>query len=424
MIDRGAIDSTLAAMFTNQLYRGTYLFYAHIVGQCSIKIDHNMKHAAGVSYNVDHYNLHINPERFDVHDLEGRISIIKHEMLHILYGHLGIRSNGLVKKSWNIGADCALNQHINSDHLPKRAILPSIIAKYYKVKCPENQTAEFYYNLIQENPRPNSEPQDGDGEGEDGDGTEGEGEDSEGTEGEDFELELEPFDDHGKWDESDGDPDLQQDITKNMIEKAQENTIKSKGNIPSEVNNWLTMHSRKSEIDWKKVLRGVVGNKRVGSRPTIMKSNRRFPNRSDLKGKVKDRSFNLLVVADVSGSMSDEAITSTLGEVRHICDITKTNVDLIQIDTRAYEPEKLTKSTKTVTRKGCGGTALFGAIEMAKKHNIDYQAVVVVTDGHLFGNDVSRFKSLKKKIIWLIEKTGNAGDELNTGKMKSFILKN
>jgi predicted metal-dependent peptidase len=154
-----------------------------------------------------------------------------------------------------------------------------------------------------------------------------------------------------------------------------------------------------------------------------MRLDRRFPSREDLRGKVKDRTFDLLVVADVSGSMSHDALISTIGEVRHICDVTKTDVDLIQVDTFAHDPEKLSKKTKILERKGTGGTYLSAALDKANEHGLNYNAVVVVTDGGLLSSDVSKFRALNKKIIWLIESNGYILDEMNEGKMQSFILK-
>ena len=208
-----------------------------------------------------------------------------------------------------------------------------------------------------------------------------------------------------------------------MIEKAQNETIKSKGKIPGACSDWLELFSRKSELNWKKVLRGIVGNKRIGTRSTIMRKDRRFPKRADLRGKTKERMFNLLVIGDVSGSMNDAAILQTFGEVRHICDLTKTDVDLIQVDAEAYQPEKLSKKTKLIERKGHGGTTLHPALEMAKKHKIDFQAVIVLTDGGLFGDDITYFSALNKKVIWLIEPDGHIMPEMNIGLMQAFQLK-
>jgi predicted metal-dependent peptidase len=406
MKNRGKLDDTLAAMFSNIDYRSDYLFYAHMIGQCSIKIDEDLPAPAGVAFQRDHYNLYINPTEFDKFTLVERLAVLKHEMLHILYGHLD-RMEDRVHMPWNFSTDCALNQHINPEHLPKQGVLPDNLGKMLGTDVPYNQSAEFYYELIKEqienNQDENGSPQDGDDEA-----------------GDNPKL----MDSHETWQESTGDTDLQKDITKKMIEKSQAETIKSKGKVPSECSEWLEMFTRKSEVNWKKVLRGIVGNKRVGKRSTIMRQDRRFPKREDLRGKTKDRLFSLLVVADVSGSMTDEGVIGTLAEVQHICDITKTAVDLIQVDSEAFPPEKLSKNTKLIERKGFGGTMLHPALDMANKHNVKYDAVVVLTDGGIWAEDIERFLELNKKVIWLVSADGYILNEMIQGKMQAFQLKN
>ena len=421
---RGKLDDTLAAMFSNPEYRANYLFYAHIIGQCSIKIDKEMPAPAGVSFSVDHYNLYINPDEFDSYALKERLAILKHEALHILYGHLGERGNGKNPAGWNISTDCALNQHIDQDHLPECAILPKPLEEEMGITVPMGQSAEFYYELLKSEMQKQlnqsgqgNQPNQGDGE--------------HSQEQQQLQSQSSVFDSlkgtramdtHKTWDESVGDKDLQQDLTKRMIERAQTETLKGKGTIPAACADWIELHSRRSEVDWKRVLRGIVGHKRVGTRSTIMRLDRRFPSREDLRGKTRDRMFNLLVVVDVSGSMSPAAINTTLAEVRNICDITKTDVDLIQVDTVAYEPEKLSKKTQSITRRGVGGTYLSTALDKAREKKIDYQAVVVLTDGGLYHKDLSVFAELNKRVIWLVESSGTVPDRMNTGKMQAFKL--
>lgn len=453
-IDRGKLDDTLAAMLSNPEYRDSYLFYAHMVGQCSIKIRHDIGSCAGVAFNIDHYNLYINPtskwidyneamksfkedyipkkddikvvngvklfrilQGFDDYSLKERLFILQHEMHHILGGHVERREDR-VPKTWNYATDCAINQLGNQDHMPEKCVNPATLSLKLGVLVPENKSSEFYYELIKKESENNSKPESSKVEG-DGSGG-GSGDDSGSGQGlSDDDL----IDSHDVWDESVGDEEFQADITKKMIETAQTETIKSKGTVPSEFSKWMELFTRKAEVNWKKVLRGIVGNKRVGSRSTIMRRDRRFPKRADLRGKTKERMFNLLVIPDVSGSMPDQAIISTLGEVRHVCDITKTEVDMIQVDAQAYQPEKLTKKTKVVTRKGNGGTMLFPAIEMARAHKIEFNAVIVLTDGGLFGSDIDKFAALGKKVIWLVEANGTILPEMNSGLMRAFKLK-
>jgi predicted metal-dependent peptidase len=436
--NRGKLDDTLAACFSNIEYRKDYLFYAHMLGQCSIKIRSGFDAPAGVAFKIDHYNLYIDPndvwvpfdniellvprsevpleyfsivdgvemyrtmKGFDSFTLIERLSILKHEMLHILYGHVQ-RTEDRVHKDWNFATDCASNQQIEASHLPSCAILPESLSKKIGVKVPKNESSEFYYELIKDNKKEKEKEKEK--ESGSGNGQQYPGDPS-----------------HTTWQECHGDEDLQKDLTKKMIDRAQNETIKSKGSVPNGISEWLSLHSRKSEVNWKRVLRGITGNKRVGKRSTIMRNDRRFPQRIDLRGKTKDRTFNLLTISDVSGSMSDKAVISTLGEVKHVCDMTKADVDLIQIDTQAYKPEKLSKSTKLVQRKGNGGTQLYPAVEMAKLHKIDYQAIVVLTDGGVGKSDVYQFQQLNIKVIWLIDSEGEVLDCMNQGKMKAFKL--
>lgn len=408
-IERGKLDDTLAAMFSNAEFRPDYLFYAHMISMCSIKMDDSLPAPAGVNFNHDHYNLYINKNMFDQFNLHGRLAILKHEMLHILYGHVD-RGFEKIHKPWNYATDCALNQHINTNHLPECCILPENLGQMIGMDLKKNESSEYYYEKIREKMKDSNDSNDS------------QDSNDSGKSGKSENPQL--MDSHDKWQESVGDADLQKDVTKRMIEHSQNETIKNAGNVPNQCSEWLELHSIKSELNWKKVLRGIVGNKKVGKISSIKKNDRRLPEREDLRGKLKDRIFNLLVIADVSGSMSNEAVLKTLGEVRHICDVTKTPVDLIQVDTEAYTPEKLTKKTKLITRKGCGGTYLNPALKMAKQHNIDYQAVVVLTDGGLFGDDITNFQELKKKVIWLIEPTGSVLPEMETGRMKAFKLTN
>lgn len=413
--DRGLLDETLSSMFSSLKYCKTYLFYAHMIAQCSIKIERSMDAPAGVAFMHDHYNLYINPEKFDMYTLEERLAILKHEMLHILNGHV-LRTDDRIHLPWNLSTDCAINQFIDELHLPEGAITP----KNFPVeKCPIKETSENYYDLLKQENDNECKSCNGTGKTQNGECEDCNGSGYKSKDGSEFTK----IDTHETWQESEGDKELQSDLTKKMMEKSTNETIKSKGNVPQELSDWMELFNRKAELNWKKVLRGIVGNKKVNKRSTIMRKDRRFPNRMDLKGKTKDRIFNLLVITDVSGSVSDKALISLLSEIRHVCDVTKTAVDLIQIDTEAHIPEKLSKKSKLINRKACGGTILHHALDKAKEHNIEYDALVVTTDGYLVNSDVLYFARTNKKVIWLIEKGGDIMPSMNEGKMKAFQLK-
>ena len=414
-MNRTIFDETIAAMFSNIEFSGNYLFYAHMIGQCSVKIQ-DIPAPAAVSFDIDHYNLYINPELFDKYPLVERLFILKHEMLHILYDHVN-RKDDRDHMQWNIATDCAINQQDVLGHVPEKCITPLTMEKYVNMQVPVDESAEFYYKFFQQN-MPESEPDTGDFNHINNQNSQDNQDPSENP----VDGIPQTLDNHDMWEESVGDSELQKDVTKKMIEKAQEETIKGKGSLPSGLSELLKLHTRKSEVSWKKMLRNIVGNKKANKRSTIMRQARRFPKRSDLRGTMKDRVFNLLVIVDVSASMDDESLLHTLGEVQNICKLTNTELDLIQVDTVAFPPEKLTRSTKLITRKGNGGTDLHPALDIAKQYNIKYDAIVVLTDGFVWERDVEHFKNTNKKVIWLISKDGDQPDFLSQGLMKSVKL--
>lgn len=413
-IDRSAFDEAIAnmSMQTSPYYK-EYVFYLHLLAQCRVVFSTTLKAPAGVNFVNDHYNLFINPspvigygqnENGEMEPivgfcsdtpLEHRIGILKHEMLHIALGHL-LRVEDKNFMKYNVASDTALNQEITREHLPKYALYPDNFPNK-KVKPLWGETAEYYYELLEDM----EEQEDGEG----GNGFGGQ-----------------PLDDHDLWMGNEGDPSLQQELTKNMVEKAGNEAIKSAGRLPSNYANMLDNLTIRREVDWKRVLRAIVGNKRANRKKTLLRRDRRMPFANWLKGRTKDRVFELGVVSDVSGSVSEDALKQVWGEIISICEMFNTPVTMVQVDTEPSPPEKLTKDSKAIKRTRCGGTILAPAIEEFRKNNIDFDALVVTTDGYLFEEDIQPFAKTGKPVIWLIESTGNIMAEMNQGKMRAIKL--
>lgn len=388
-------DTILQMLVQDSQYSQTYMFYGYLLAQCQLVIDESIP-TAGVHFWRDHYVLTINPDFFNSLPLVERMGILCHECMHIMNNHVA-RKELRDHQKFNYAADCAINQSIDRDHLPKGCIYPDNFPTKLK-DVPTMKTAEQYYDIMDIDPDEDDQNGQGNGIGK-------------------------VLDDHNQWDKSEGDADLVNDITKEMLDKSIAQTTKSRGNVPAEAGTALELFSRKSEVDWRKVLRNVVGNKKTNSRRTIMRADRRLPTREDLRGKTKDRIFELAVVSDVSGSVSDKALLELLAEVRHICEMARTSVTLVQVDTTPSEPEELKASTKIIKRKACGGTFLSPAIQKLKDAGKKFDALVVTTDGYLDSQDVADFEALRKKVIWLIEKDGQVMDQMDYGLMKAFKLK-
>ncbi|MEZ4685622.1 MAG: hypothetical protein R3B47_06025 [Bacteroidia bacterium] len=54
---------------------------------------------------------------------EHRYGLIKHELLHIVFKHLTLRSKFPLKMLFNIAADIVVNQYIERDQLPESPVL-------------------------------------------------------------------------------------------------------------------------------------------------------------------------------------------------------------------------------------------------------------------------------------------------------------
>lgn len=420
---RQAFEEAVVNMtVSNSPFHADYVFYMHLLSGCRVIFTEELPAAAGVSFHNDHYRLYLNPSDyiFRGKDVKGkelevigynlimpiahRIGIIKHEMSHISNGHL-IRVEDRDFKGFNFASDCALDQYIKRDHLPDYAIYPDNFPAPSPV--PWDLSAEQYYDLLEKAKKddPNHPlNQKSDGLGDLIPGPVG-------------------VDDHQVWNSSEGDSTLQKEITKNMVEKAAEKTLKSRGNLPSNYAKMIEGLTVKREVDWKRLLRRITGNKKANIKKTIIRRDRRMPNAFWVKGRIKNRVFNLGVVSDVSGSMSDKALKEVWGSILDICDLYKTPVQMVQVDTVAYPPEQFNRNTKKLERKANGGTVLAPAIDMFKENNVPFDALVVCTDGGICYSDIEAYKKLNKPIIWLVESTGSIMDGMNEGKMHAVKLK-
>lgn len=360
MEDRNILNIALSKMFFDEKFTKDYLFYAHIISSCTITINHLIKTPAEISFNNNYFKLHINNKIFDTYTIENQLAILKHEALHIINMHI-MRKGNRNSLKWNISTDCAINQLINPLHLPPSSITPQNIEID---NCPLMKSAEFYYDLLKD------------------------------------EEDFKNIDIHSEWEYSELGEILEY-TTKNIVEIAIDNTHKSRGIIPDNISEILELLLHKPELPWQIILKNIISSKKINSRRTLTKNDRRFNNREDIKGKIKKRSISLIVICDISGSMDNKDIEKGLNEIHHICKITNSAVDLIQIDEKIQSIEKFTPKTKILNRKGNGGTRLEPAINFINNYKIKYDIIIIITDGYI--EDVKTWRNPpKSKVIFLI----------------------
>lgn len=422
--ERDAFDETISTMTLSvSPYFAEYYFYLHLLSQCKISFDKDIKAIAAVSFSDNKYTLHINPSqelgvRKDGSIVHGfckdlplvhRLGVLKHEMSHVCMGHLigmteQIKTGQLDLLKYNYATDCALNQFINKDHLPKGCITPSNLPTKEKTVMPF-KTNEYYYSIIDFG----SKKQDGG----DSDNAAGSGQKEIG----------ELLDDHSAWGEGgEVDPEVQKEVTRRMVEKSGEATHKAIGSYPSEYLAMLENLRPKKDVQWETLVKRVLGSRKAGRKKTLLRKNRRQPKCNWVKGVKKDRLFDVAVISDVSGSVSDAELKALWERLLTLCSTFNTSITVVQVDTVPSLPEKLTKSTTTITRRANGGTVLSPAIDKLREHKVAYSVLVVTTDGYLSKSDVEEFENTGVPVIWLITPNGNIMDSMNRNNMQAVKL--
>ena len=98
-------------------------FYAHLIMQMKQIIGTKVP-TAGVRIMSDKIELIVNPEFFKSLSPEARVAVLIHECEHIIRAHPARSKMGTgvldysEHQTWNIAADCAINQYIPSmEHL-------------------------------------------------------------------------------------------------------------------------------------------------------------------------------------------------------------------------------------------------------------------------------------------------------------------
>lgn len=368
-------NETIQNIFSNDEF-SDYMFYGCVLSKCDV-IFSDVGAVAAVSFNKK-YKLHINKIEFKQYSLLNRLAIIKHEMLHILNGHLIERMNGKDVKIWNIATDCAINQLIDKNHLPSNCITTDYIEKILKKKIKKNQLAEYYYDLLyKEKDYINS-----------------------------LNSELLNTYNHNEWENSIITEDISDETTE-IIENSLDD-INSIGNIPKECSTWFNLKHKKPKIKWKSILKNLLRtNNSNNKKRTIFKRNRRQPARLDLKGKIKEKEQTILYIIDASGSVNNTEFKKLNSEIISMCNELNIEINAIQVDTEASEPEKLSKFTNKIERKRNSGTYLSSGILKANECKLNYDTIIISTDGYLMQEDIKQFIKTKRKIIFLISPNGS-----------------
>jgi predicted metal-dependent peptidase len=356
------------------------LFLIGINKQYSDKIP-----TAGVSKHGIGMQLTINPEFYTNLSLPHRVGLIKHELLHIAFGHLLMRDLYSNHKLFNIAADLEINQYIDSDKLPEGGLL---LSSFPELSLPIKAGTKVYYNLLEQAKE--------DGKSPSLDNLMGE-------------MNGETEYDHATWNDFDdlSEPDkkLMQKQVEHQLKDAAETTMKKQGSIPGECKELIDrlFHVEPAKFDWKQYLRRFVGNSSiVYTRKLRRKYNKRYAENPGLKIKFKN---HILVGIDTSGSVNTDELKEFYNELHHMSK-TGHKITVAQCDTSLNSVKEFNPK-QAWEIKGRGGTSFQPVIDHFNENKGLYTAIIYLTDGEAYAPD-----NCPANTLWVLSSVSAMNDDL------------
>lgn len=331
---------------------------------------------AGVSRNKIGVQLTVNDQFWFELSREQKVGILKHETLHIAFGHMTLRAKYPNHKLFNIAADIEINQYINRSTLPDGALYPDT---FKELNLPPKAGTDKYYKLLQQAEQDNTSPtltnllnqmQDG----------------------------SSPYD-HPTWSDFEDLDEAEKKLIEKQIEhqlkNAAEETQKGRGTIPGELSERISklFEVEPPKFDWRGYLRRFVGNSAITYTKKLQrKYNKRYVENPGLK--IKHRN-HVLVAIDTSGSVSSTELEEFYKEILHMHK-TGNQITIIQCDTDVRSIEVFNPK-KTFKVKGRGGTDFQPVINHYNENSRKYTNLIYLTDG-----ECSAPSNAPKRLLWVL----------------------
>lgn len=339
---------------------------------------------AGVSKHGIGAQLSINPDYFSDLSLEHRIGLLKHELLHISFGHLLTRDRYPNKKLFNIAADLEINQYILDSYLPDGGLK---LDTFPELNLPAKAGTDEYYRLLEQAQEDGS---------------------SESLNSLLDQMNGDSPYDHMTWDEfdqlSEADKKLVQKQIEHQLKEVAEQTEKRCGSIPGELAELIQRlrYVEPAKFDWKGYLRRFVGNSTViYTKKLRRKYNKRYSANPGLKIKFKN---HILVGIDTSGSVSSDELKEFMNELVHMHK-TGHKITIAQCDTQLNSVEEFNPK-RDLEIKGRGGTSFQPVVDHFNEKG-NYTALIYLTDGEAYSPD-----NCPKNTLWVLSSISQMNDTL------------
>jgi predicted metal-dependent peptidase len=389
---------------------------------------------AGVSKNGINYQLCINETFWTSLSENHRLGLLKHELLHIAFGHLTTYFKYSDKQLANIAMDMEINQYIDRSWLPGaelssddfKALKEAVTAELEQAK--ENNATQEELQAIAEKLPPrgvmledyadlNLDIKAGANyyyeklrEAKDK-------KDQTGTSGDaNFDALCDQMDqgdkdgmpDHSTWEDFENLTEAEQKLIDKQLQKvlsdAKEQTVKKRGTVPGEIEGVIIVEEiTAAKFDWRGYIRRFTGvSTKVYTKKIRRKENRRFSDNPGMKVKMKQ---HMLLAIDTSGSVSNDELTEFMSEIHHIY---KAGVDItiVQCDTSIRSIESY-KGKNELKVHGRGGTYFDPVLEYYNEHQRQFTSLVYFTDG-----ECDAHVKPKGNVLWVLSERSHMNNDL------------
>jgi len=323
---------------------------------------------------VDGRHLFYNTQFFNAMNNKEVEFVLAHEILHMVYDHLG-RRESRNPMLYNIAADYIVNNLLVDDRIGKK---PSIVDCYQDFKYRGWSSEEVYDELFEQAKKNGQEAVEALGEMLD---EHLDWEDGDGDENDNGEGKVQPRYSKAELDQ------IKDEIKEAMIQAA---SAAGAGNVPLGVQR-LIKEMTESKMNWRELLRQQI--------QSTIKSDYTF-SRPSRKGQMSGAilpsmnfqdTIDLCICIDMSGSIGNDQAADFLGEIKGIMDEYQDyKIKLWCFDTKVYNEQDFSadggESLIDYEIVGGGGTDFMANWIYMKDNDIQPKKFIMFTDGYAWNS--------------------------------------
>ncbi len=305
------------------------------------------------------------------------LGALKHEALHLVLGHVFLRSAYSDSARFDLAADLVVNQYLSAEQLAPDAVSLAAVNHWLealgRASLEANRELDYYYQALP----PSSQQPQCPGVGQSGQG-------------------------HGSWNRLSTQSQAQQSLVRQQLEskllqsaqRTEVSNAQSRGLLPAMVLAAVeeALSRRRPVVNWRRLLRLFAASaQRTFVKNTLRRPSKRYGTTPGTKIQPHQ---HILVAVDTSASVDDQQLQIFFEEMHHIWRA-GAQLTVVECDTKinrqyAYQG----KPPEAVV--GRGGTDFNAAIDTANRLRVD--ATIYFTDGEAPAPEVRP----RAPLLWLI----------------------